>query len=113
MNLESARYRCAAIPLDTRVGPFVFARGTACVTSEWYGHLTFAHWIVGAVKPRCLVELGTHSGASAWRYLHHKGELMAGPQHQPTAVMGSKNYQKKTSSVFCECPLFSRISFKE
>ena len=34
------------------------------VGSDWYGHVPFAHWIVRAVKPRTLVELGTHNGVS-------------------------------------------------
>ncbi len=34
------------------------------VESAWYGHVPFAHWLVGALEPRCIVELGTHNGAS-------------------------------------------------
>ncbi len=32
--------------------------------SGWYGHVPFAHWIIGATRPRVLVELGTHWGVS-------------------------------------------------
>jgi hypothetical protein len=32
--------------------------------SAWLGHIPFAHWIIGAARPKLLVELGTHSGAS-------------------------------------------------
>jgi len=34
------------------------------VESAWYGHVPFAHWIVAALSPRCIVELGTHNGVS-------------------------------------------------
>src|ERR1700736_6404736 len=46
------------------LSPLFSREARACVISAWYGHIPFAHWIVGAVKPRCLVELGTHNGAS-------------------------------------------------
>jgi Methyltransferase domain/NedA-like, galactose-binding domain len=39
----------------------------ACRTSKhsaWQGHVSFAHWLVGAVRPRVVVELGTHAGVS-------------------------------------------------
>lgn len=32
--------------------------------SAWLGHIPFAHWIVGALRPRAVVELGAFSGAS-------------------------------------------------
>lgn len=32
--------------------------------TAWIGHIAFAHWIIGALRPRVFVELGTHSGTS-------------------------------------------------
>ena len=32
--------------------------------SAWLGHIPFAHWLVGRMRPRTIVELGTFSGAS-------------------------------------------------
>lgn len=32
--------------------------------STWLGHIPFAHWLVGAARPRLIVELGTMSGSS-------------------------------------------------
>ena len=34
------------------------------VPSAWYGHVPFAQWLVAAIRPRRLVELGTHNGVS-------------------------------------------------
>lgn len=34
------------------------------VESAWHGHVPFAHWVVRALAPRCIVELGTHNGVS-------------------------------------------------
>lgn len=32
--------------------------------SAWFGHIPFAHWIIGALQPSIFVELGTHAGVS-------------------------------------------------
>ena len=32
--------------------------------SAWFGHVPFAHWIVGQHRPRSIVELGSHNGVS-------------------------------------------------
>ncbi len=34
------------------------------VESAWTAHVPFAHWIVAALQPRAIVELGTHNGVS-------------------------------------------------
>jgi glycosyltransferase involved in cell wall biosynthesis len=44
--------------------PLFWREGRAGVISAWYGHVPFAHWVVGATEPRTLVELGTHNGVS-------------------------------------------------
>lgn len=58
-NMELLRY------LWTEKLDPLFWRGVLSgVISAWYGHVPFAHWIIGAAKPRLLVELGTHNGVS-------------------------------------------------
>jgi hypothetical protein len=34
------------------------------VISAWWEHVPFAHWLVTAIQPRSIVELGTHNGVS-------------------------------------------------
>jgi glycosyltransferase involved in cell wall biosynthesis/SAM-dependent methyltransferase len=46
------------------LNPLFSREGRTGVVSAWYGHIPFAHWIVGAAEPRTLVELGTHNGVS-------------------------------------------------
>ena len=59
MDIETLHYLCTP-DLD----PLFWRRGRTGVVSAWYAHVPFAHWIVAAVKPRTVVELGTHNGVS-------------------------------------------------
>lgn len=38
--------------------------------SAWHGHVAFAHWLVQAMRPRVVVELGTHHGVSYASFCH-------------------------------------------
>src|SRR4029453_2553796 len=45
--------------------PIIFSRPTRLAwPPSWAGHIPFAFWFVDALRPRTLVELGTHSGLS-------------------------------------------------
>lgn len=59
MDTETLRYLWTP-DLD----PLFWREGPTHAVSAWYGHVPFAHWIVGASKPRTLVELGTQNGVS-------------------------------------------------
>jgi hypothetical protein len=54
--------------LDTLINPllepFFRSQNRAGAISAWHGHVPFAHWLVAAVRPRMIVELGTHYGVS-------------------------------------------------
>src|SRR5271166_1953628 len=59
MDAETLRYLWTP-DLD----PLFWREGRVGVVSAWYGHVPFAHWVVGVAKPRTLVELGTQNGVS-------------------------------------------------
>jgi len=49
---------------DDRFDPLFWPSARPHVSSAWYGHVPFAHWLVAAAQPGRIVELGTHHGAS-------------------------------------------------
>lgn len=50
--------------LDEKLDVFFWPASRSGVMSAWWGHVPFAHWLVAALRPRMIVELGTHNGAS-------------------------------------------------
>ena len=58
---DAALSALAVAELDA---PFRSAERRDCHESAWFGHVPFAHWLIGATHPRILVELGTHWGVS-------------------------------------------------
>ena len=45
--------------------PIVFTRPIRLVDpTSWVPHIPFAFWLVDALRPRTVVELGTHTGNS-------------------------------------------------
>lgn len=49
--------------------PGVFAKPERLADSAWLEHIPFAFWLVEALRPRSLVELGTHHGVSYCAFL--------------------------------------------
>jgi hypothetical protein len=59
-GIESAPEYLASALLD----PLFWPAERLGAASAWWLHVPFAHWIITAAKPRCFVELGTHTGVS-------------------------------------------------
>ena len=57
MNFSKIQY-------EQIITPFAIAEVGVSPESAWLGHIPFARWLVEAVKPQTIVELGTHKGAS-------------------------------------------------
>ena len=56
---------------DARLdGPDNFQLPWFAANSAWLGHLLFARWLVRALRPACLVELGVFNGASFLTLCH-------------------------------------------
>jgi hypothetical protein len=49
---------------DTSLAPLFWRPDRIDALSAWCGHIPFAHWLITALRPQCIVELGTHTGVS-------------------------------------------------
>lgn len=50
--------------LDPSIDPLFWDNLRPTSPSAWHGHVPFAHWLVANIRPRVVVELGTHAGVS-------------------------------------------------
>lgn len=50
--------------LDPSLDPLFWDDLRAAAPSAWHGHVPFAHWLVATMRPKVIVELGTHAGVS-------------------------------------------------
>lgn len=53
-----------AVLTAAELAPLFWRPARLGVVSAWWEHVPFAHWLIAAMKPKSLVELGTHNGVS-------------------------------------------------
>jgi glycosyltransferase involved in cell wall biosynthesis len=75
------------------------------VISAWYGHIPFAHWIVGAASPSVLVELGAHNGVS---YSAFCETVLA--EHLPTRCTAIDTWQGDEHAGFYDEQVFADLN---
>ncbi len=62
-QFKHAQFKHWRLVLDD-LQALLWASPRATYASAWHGHVSFAHWVVQAARPRVVVELGTHNGVS-------------------------------------------------
>jgi glycosyltransferase involved in cell wall biosynthesis len=67
--MAAAERQCGFMALGTADGVELEYPARLVQPSAWVGHLPFALWLVGALKPRTIVELGVHTGNSYCAFL--------------------------------------------
>src|SRR5690349_3718528 len=85
----------AASPLDVFSRPIVLMEPDRCLSWPWLGHVPFAFWVVDAVRPGVLVELGTHTGTSYLAFCQAVREL-----HLPAACFAVDTWRGDPQSGF-------------
>jgi len=58
----------AVSPFNPLVGPEIDWKPSVLRQSAWLQHVPFGYWIINALRPACVVELGTHTGVSYFSF---------------------------------------------
>ncbi|MEM5438194.1 class I SAM-dependent methyltransferase [Paraburkholderia diazotrophica] len=77
------------------------------ITSAWWEHVPFAHWLVASIRPRSIVELGTHNGVSYSAFC--EAVVREGLDTQCSAVdtwLGDEHAGRYSEGVYAELRTF-------
>ena len=80
----------------------------------WTGHLSFAFWLIKALKPRSLVELGTHSGNSYFAFCQAMAAWALGSHaYAVDTWRGDEHSGEYDEEVFAEVLHFNNAHFRQ
>lgn len=82
--------------------------------SAWHGHVAFAHWIVEALKPNLIVELGTHNAVSYFSFCNAVQKLgISGAAFAIDCWEGDPQAGYYSNEVFDSVDRFNKLHYAE
>lgn len=100
------------ILVDKHLDPVFWVPTRTGSMSAWWGHVPFAHWLITILRPRTVVELGTHNGVSFAAFC--EAMQRAGVTGQCFAVdtwQGDEHAGSYDNSVFTDLDAFVRARY--
>ncbi|MDX2223544.1 MAG: class I SAM-dependent methyltransferase, partial [Rhodospirillaceae bacterium] len=91
--------------LTSYLSPPSFWTPRFAARSAWIDHAPFAFWLMGTVRPRALVELGTHSGYSYFAFCQAVADLGL-----PTRCFAVDTWQGDTHAGYYEEEFFRSVA---
>jgi O-antigen biosynthesis protein len=91
--------------LHNLLSPIVLSEPDLITVSAWHGHIPFAFWLVEVLRPKMLVELGTHTGCSYCAFCQAVQEL-----HLPTSCYAVDTWEGDSQTEFYGEEVFQTLS---
>ncbi len=91
----------------SELSPLFWRPARVGLVSAWWEHVPFGQWLVAAIRPRTLVELGTHNGVSYGAFC--EAVVREGLDTQCSAIdtwQGDEHAGHYAESVFSELKVF-------
>lgn len=80
----------------------------------WVGHIPFAFWLIKALRPKNLVELGTHSGNSYFAFCQALARFSPGARaYAVDTWQGDAHAGHYSDEIFQDVHLFNRTHFAQ